>query len=136
MTFNSINMSSKGGGKMNFWEKVKRDIQKGIQEGIDFVKEGATVVKEKAEELTEEGKKQYKIFEIKTKVQKEMAELGGRVYDLSSQVKNPFLDSKVKAIINRIKKFEAQITKLKGALKVVSKKTATKRSTRSKSKKS
>jgi archaellum component FlaC len=121
---------------MNFWEKVKRDIQKGIQEGIDFVKEGATVVKEKAEELTEEGKKQYKIFEIKTKVQKEMAELGGRVYDLSSQVKNPFLDSKVKAIINRIKKFEAQITKLKGALKVASKKTATKRSTRSKNKKS
>lgn len=121
---------------MNFWEKVKRDIQKGIQEGIDFVKEGATVVKEKAEELTEEGKKQYKIFEIKTKVQKKMAELGGRVYDLSSQVKNPFRDSKVKAIINRIKKFEAQITKLKGALKVVSKKTATKRSTRSKSKKS
>jgi hypothetical protein len=60
-------------GKMNFWEKVKKDLQKGIKEGIDWgkiktelqkgikegmvvVKEGAAVVKEKAEELTEGGK--------------------------------------------------------------------------------
>ncbi len=102
---------------MNFWEKVKNDLQKGIKEGIDFVKEGATIVKVKAEELTEEGKKRLKIFELKTKVQREIAELGGVVYDLSSKVKNPMLESKVKAVVSRIKKLEAQIAKLEGKIK-------------------
>ena len=57
---------------MNFWEKVKNDLQKGIKEGIVFVKEGATIARVKAEELTEEGEKRLKIFELKTKVQKEL----------------------------------------------------------------
>ena len=26
---------------MAFWEKVKKDLQKGIKEGVTFVKEGA-----------------------------------------------------------------------------------------------
>ena len=119
---------------MNFWEKVKNDLQKGIKEGIDFVKEGATIVKVKAEELTEEGKKRLKIFELKTKVQREIAELGGVVYDLSSKVKNPMLESKVKAVVSRIKKLEAQIAKLEGKTKVASKKIASKRTLKSKSK--
>lgn len=102
---------------MSFWDKVKKDIQKGLQEGMAFVKEGATVVMEKAEELTEEGKKRYNIFELKTKVQKEITELGGKVYDLSSKRKNPLLDSKVKANILRIKKLELKIDKLEGKTK-------------------
>ncbi len=114
---------------MNFWEKVKKDLQKGIKEGITFVKEGATVVKEKAEELTEEAKRQYKTFDLKTKVQKEIAELGGKVYDLSAKVKNPMLDSKVKATVARIKKLEALITRLEGKAKPQAKKTATKKGT-------
>ena len=119
---------------MNFWEKVKNDLQKGIKEGIDFVKEGATIVKVKAEELTEEGKKRLKIFELKTKVQRGIAELGGVVYDLSSKVKNPMLESKVKVVVSRIKKLEAQIAKLEGKIKVASKKIASKRTLKSKSK--
>lgn len=107
---------------MTFWEKVKRDLQKGIKEGIAIVKESAAVVREKAEELTEEGKRRYKIFELKTKVQKEISELGGRVYDLSSKTKNPILDRKVKTIVARIKKFETQITKLEGKARTSSKK--------------
>ena len=99
---------------MSFWEKVKKDLEKGIKEGISFVKEGATVVMEKAEELTEEGKRMYRVFELKTKVQKEIAELGGKVYDLSSKIKNPLVDAKVKANITRIKKLESQIMKLEG----------------------
>jgi hypothetical protein len=119
---------------MNFWEKVKNDLQKGIKEGIDFVKEGATIVKVKAEELTEEGKKRLKIFELKTKVQREIAELGGVIYDLSSKVKNPMLESKVKAVVSRIKKLEAQIAKLEGKMKGSTSRTASKRTTKSKAK--
>jgi len=111
---------------MNFWEKVKKDLQRGLEEGIAVVKEGAAVVKEKVEQLTEEGRKQYKIYALKTKAQREMAELGGRVYDVSSKVKNPMLDKKVKAIVARIKKLENQVAKLEGK-KAVFRKTIAKR---------
>ncbi len=104
-------------GTMGFWENVKRDIQKGFKEGIGIVKEGVTVVREKAEELTEEGKRRLKIFDLKTKVQREFAELGGKIYDLSSKMKNPMLDSKVKTVMSRIKKLEMQIAKLEGNVK-------------------
>ncbi len=112
---------------MDLWNKVKSDIQKGIKEGVGLVKEGVSVVKDKAEELTEEGKKKFRIFELKTKVQKEISELGGRVYDLRTKTKNPMSDSKVKAIISRIKKIEARIDKFDGPSKGTPKKTATKK---------
>jgi hypothetical protein len=99
---------------MDFWEKVKRDVQKGIREGLVFVREGVAVVKEKAEELTGEGKRRIKLFEFKTKVQKEMSELGGRVYSLDSKNKNPMQDKKVKTSIGKIRKLEMQIAKLEG----------------------
>ena len=118
---------------MNFWEKVKEDLQKGLEEGITVVKKGVAVVKAKAEELTEEGKKQYKIFALKAKVRDEIADLGGRVYDLSSKVKNPMLDRKVKTIVAQIKKLETQITKLEGK-KVASRKAPVKRTAKSRSK--
>ncbi|MEW6417667.1 MAG: hypothetical protein AB1480_06055 [Nitrospirota bacterium] len=118
---------------MDFWEKVKKDLQKEIKAGIAFIKEGAATMKKKTEELTEEGKRQYKIFELKIKVQKEIAELGGKVYDLSSKIKNPMLDKKVKAIVARVKRLEAQILKLEGK-KVATGKAATKRITKSRSK--
>ncbi len=105
---------------MNFWEEVKKDLQKGIKEGLDRVRVGAVAVKEKAAELTEEGKRRYKVFDLKTKVQREMTELGGKVYALSATRKNPVLDKRVKTIVSRIKKLEAQIAKLEGKQKKVS----------------
>ncbi|HYA12315.1 MAG TPA: hypothetical protein VEF37_05025 [Thermodesulfovibrionales bacterium] len=99
---------------MIFWEKVQKDLQRGIEEGVHLLKEKAIFMKEKAGELAEEGKRRYKIFDLQTKVQKEISELGGRVYDLSPKLKNPMLDKKVKTLIGRIKKLEAQVTKLEG----------------------
>jgi hypothetical protein len=117
---------------MDFWEKVKKDIQKGIKEGIGIVSEGVTVVKAKADELTEEGKRRLKLFELQTKVQKETAELGGKVYDLSSKLKNPMLDSRVKAVVSRIRKLETQMTKLEGRKKASPAKTNPKRKLKTK----
>ncbi len=99
---------------MDFWGKIKGDLQKQVEEGLTLVKEGASVVRKKAEELTEEGKKQYRLFELKSKVQREIAELGGRVYDISSKVKNPMLDSRVKAVMARIGRLQKEITKIEG----------------------
>jgi len=99
---------------MNFWDKVKTDLQRGVEEGIALVRESASVVMKKTEELTDEGKRRYRIFDLKTRVQKEVSELGGRVYELSDKVTNPMRDSKVKAVRSRIKKLEAEILKLEG----------------------
>ena len=117
---------------MDFWEKIKSDVQKGIREGFVMVREGVTVARTKAGELTEEGKRRLKIFELKTKVQREISELGGRVYDLSGKLKNPMLDKKAKALIARVKRLEAQISKLEGKKKAVFRKAAPKRAIKSK----
>jgi len=111
---------------MNFWGKIKKDLQKEIKEGVAMVKEGAAVVRKKAEELTEEGKRQYKIFELKRKVHEWITELGGKVYELSSKAKNPMSDTTVRLMVGRIKKLEAQIAKLEGKAKAPVKKIMTK----------
>lgn len=118
---------------MDFWQKIKSDVRKGIKEGIGIVREGVTVVKTKAGELTDEGKRQLRIYELKTKVQREIAELGGKVYSVSSKMKNPMLDNKVKAVMARIKKLEAQILKIENTKKKTSGRTAKKRLTAGKS---
>jgi hypothetical protein len=99
---------------MGFWDDVSKDLQKSWKEGIAAVRVGATAVRVKAEELTEEGKRRYRIYELKTKVEKEISDLGGRVYDLSRSRKNPLLDTRVKAVIGRIRKLEDGLTKLEG----------------------
>jgi hypothetical protein len=98
---------------MGLWDRVKKDVKKGIEEGVAAVRQGANVAVEKAEELAEEGKRRYKIFELKQKVHSNFTELGGKVYDLASKsAKSPLLDAKVKATMAGIKKLEVQIARL------------------------
>ena len=118
---------------MNFWDKVKNDLQKGVEEGIAIVREGASVVWKKTEELTDEGKRRYRVFDLKTRVQKEISELGGRVYELSGKAANPMRDSKVKAVQSRIEKLEAEILKLEGKPFSAAEKVQTKQKTKTKS---
>lgn len=123
---------------MNFWEKVKKDLRKGIEEidwekirgevqlgitkGMKAVRKGTDAVKGKASELTEEAKRQYMILELKGKVHDWMAELGGKVYGLSLKTTNPMNDTTVKLIIGRIKRLEAQIVRLEKKTQVLSRK--------------
>lgn len=104
---------------MGLWDRIQKDIQKSIDESISAMRKGATVAVEKAEELAAEGKRRYRIFELKMKVQSDFTDLGGKVYDLASkESKNPLSDAKVKSAITGIKKLEAQIAKLeKGSVK-------------------
>jgi hypothetical protein len=112
---------------MGFWDEVKRDFQQSLKESVHLLKEKATIMKDKAEALTEEGKKRYKIFDIQMRIQKEVGELGGRIYDLSSKSGNPLLDKKVRALIVRIKKLEMQVAKLKGKKDIKPKKSGRRR---------
>jgi hypothetical protein len=97
---------------MTLWEKLKKDIEKEIKAGIKAMKAGTSTIKEKTEKFTEEAKRQLQIFELKSKVRDWMTELGGRVYEIKTKLKNPMLDSKVKMIIKKIQKLEAQIGNL------------------------
>jgi hypothetical protein len=92
------------------WKGIKKDLQQGMEKGMAAVKKGAIVAQKKAGELTEEGKRQYKIFALKTKVHEGISDLGARVYALmGSRAKNPALDAKVKDLAAQIKKLNAQI---------------------------
>ena len=96
------------------FDKIKKDVKKGIEEGIASVKAGANVVSEKMAELSAEGKRQYKMFDLKAKIQSQMTVLGGRAYDVLDSKKSPAADSKVKATFVKIKKLENQLSKLEG----------------------
>jgi hypothetical protein len=96
------------------FDKIKKDVKKGIEDGISVVKEGASVVSEKMGELTAEGKRQYKMFDLQSKIHSRMAVLGGRVYDVLASKKNPAADGEVKALFVKIKNLEEQLRKLEG----------------------
>jgi hypothetical protein len=96
------------------FDKIKADVKKGIEEGIAAVIEGASVVSGKMDEITAEGKRQYKMFDLKSKIQSHMTELGGRAYDVLDRKKSPVADSKIKAVFVKIKKLEEQLRRLEG----------------------
>ena len=96
------------------FDKIKKDVKKGIEEGIAVVKESASIVSGKMGELTAEGKRQYKMFALKAKIQTQMTELGGRTYDVLDSRKSPAADGKVKAVFGKIKKLEEQLRRLEG----------------------
>jgi len=118
---------------MSFWQKMKKDLQKGIGEGIVLVKESAAVVQKKAEELTEEGKKRYRLYELQTKIQKEITRFGQQVYDLSTEGKDPMLDVKVKAMKAGIAKLQDELSELEGKPVTKKRKTVPKKRSRKKS---
>jgi hypothetical protein len=92
------------------WETIKKDLQQGLGKGMVAVKKGALVAQKKVGELSDEGKKQYKVFSLKTKVHQGFSDLGARVYALmGTRTKNPSLDAKVRDIVSQLKKLEAQI---------------------------
>jgi hypothetical protein len=118
---------------MNVWEKVRKDLEKEIKASIAFIKESTAALKKKTEELGEEGKRQYTIISLKTRIRNDTAELGGRVYDLLSAQKISLRDKKVQTVAARIKKLNTQITKLEEKGKVTVKKAPAKRPKKSKS---
>lgn len=101
---------------MGFWDSIRKDIKRGIDEGLEAFKEGTEAIKQRAGSLTEDIRKKVKVFELKQKIQVQLTELGGRVYEVTSpdKRKNPMTDDQTKRIIDRIRRIERQVSKLEG----------------------
>jgi len=70
------------GQVMEFWENVKKDLNKAWDEGISAVKDGSRFAARKVDQLTQEGKRLYKgAF---------MPIMRSRLYDLADGVDNIF----------------------------------------------
>jgi hypothetical protein len=130
----------------SLFDKIKKDVKNGFEEGLAAVKQGASVVSAKMSELTEEGKRQYKMLDLKSKIHSQMTDLGGKTYDVLNKKKNLETDRKIKTVFVKIKKLEAQLHILEAVKKtntaapkkpakkgkVITKKTATKTSKQAK----
>ena len=110
------------------WETIKKDLQKGLEKGMVAVKKGAIVAQKTVGDLSDEGKRQYALFALKTKVHQGFSDLGARVYALmATRTKNPSLDAKVRDIVSQLKKLEAQIGALESGEKTTVRKKTVKR---------
>ena len=98
------------------WDMIKKDLQQGLEKGMAAMKKGAIVVQKKAEYLTEEGKRQYKVLTLKARIHEAITDLGAKAYAIMSgtKSKNLALDAGVKDIMARIKDLETQIAILEG----------------------
>jgi lipopolysaccharide export LptBFGC system permease protein LptF len=100
------------------FDKIKKDVKKGWEEGLTAVMQGANVVSVKMNELSEEGKRQYKMFNLHVKIKDQMNELGEIACAVLKSGKNLDEDKKVKAAFTKIKKLEWQLSKLEGDKKI------------------
>jgi hypothetical protein len=85
------------------WNKMKSDITKGVKEGLDKVIDGAETVAKKTGEVTAEGQKKIKIFNIKRKIQGYMEDLGVAIYNAENQTPGTVTDKLAKETIKKIK---------------------------------
>lgn len=99
-------------------DKIRKDVKKGLEEGLAAVKQGASVVSEKMNDLSAEGKRQYEIFNLYVKMKDQMNELGEIAYDALESSKSLNENKKIKAAYNKIKKLEWQLSKLAGGKKI------------------
>jgi hypothetical protein len=99
---------------MDILNGLKKDIEDGIKQGVDAVKSTATMVKEKAEELTEKGKTQYHLYELKNKGQKQRVTLGDKFRELVKTKKVKVSNEELKKLLSAIDKTDEAIAKLEG----------------------
>jgi len=99
---------------MDILDGLKKDIEAGIKQGVDAVKSTAAIVREKAEELSEKGKTQYYIYELKNKKQKQSAAVGEKLRQLVKTKKMKISNPDLKKLLSAVDKTDAALAKLEG----------------------
>ena len=97
---------------MDVVNKLIKEIEDGVKQSINAVKARVTLVVEKADELTEEGKKQYRLYELKHKRQGQFSDLGEKLHGLVAGKKLKIAHRELKTLISSIDKTNTEIAKL------------------------
>jgi len=97
---------------MSFWERIKEDLKEGMKEGAETLKAGFEVVKGKTGELTEQGIKKYKVYNLKNEVKDNMADLGARFYAMAKEDPKSVTDPQAVGIIEKISGLQEEIEAL------------------------
>ncbi len=97
---------------MDVVNKLIKEIEDGVKQSINAVKARVTLVVEKADELTEEGKKQYRLYELKHKRQGQFSDLGEKLHKMVAGKKVKIAHGELKTLLSSIDKTNAEIAKL------------------------
>jgi cell division protein FtsB len=122
---------------MGFWERVKKDLQVAVREGVGLLKEGSTTLTTEASRLTKKGavtvrsetrrvaklgKLRYQLYLLNRKAQSRFMEIGGMVYDQASKDLEGFrLDAKLRELVLETQQIEEQIQTLDSEILSLSK---------------
>ncbi len=93
--------------------KLIKEIEIGIKQSLDEVRKKAVMVVERADELTEEGKKQYRLYELNSRRQRQSALVGEKLYELVEGNKMMVTDNALKIPLESLAKTIAEIDGLK-----------------------
>jgi len=93
---------------MGFWDTVKTDLKKAVEEGWSVVRDGAKIAADKSEEVAKTGKLKYKAHLLHKDAEKVFADLGGLIYDLANRPtkRDPLANPEVKRLIEEIRDLE------------------------------
>ncbi len=98
---------------MGFWERIRDELKKTVEEGWSAVKDGAKIAAEKGEEVAKIGRIRYQQFLLHKKAERRFADLGGMVYDMAKPpYENPLSNPEVMKVIEEIKKIEEESQQL------------------------
>jgi len=87
------------------WKKMKDDIARGI-------KEGAGTVAKKTGELSVEGQKKIKAFNLKRRIQGYMEDLGVALYNAEMKDPGTIADDGAKEVLKRIESANTELKEL------------------------
>lgn len=87
------------------WKKMRNDISKGI-------KDGAGTVAKKTGEITDEGQRKLKVFNLKKKIQENMEELGAEIYNAEKKTPGSINNDESMVIFTKISELSQELTTL------------------------
>ena len=96
------------------WKNIKEDIAKGLREGLESVKDGAGTIAKKAEELSSEGQKKVRVFNLKRRIQDDMEELGVLLYNTDKAEPGTIVSQAAREIVEKIDRKFAELKDLEG----------------------
>jgi hypothetical protein len=102
------------------WKRVKT----GLDRAVEAVGKGTEVAADKAMNLASRAGVEYQIFELHRKLEKLLAELGGRAYDLAKRTPPALTaaDAEITRMVGKISEMEKKIAALEDEAEALKKK--------------